>query len=166
MSVRVHATYVFSQPQISGVVAAHNHLALTNPSGSGKSIVVGGVFISQVTAGAVAIMDPLRGYLASSVSGGTLEPASSIGKARSNLSDPVGQIRTNGVTATLGAAWFNSPPLLAIGANSAPFVHQVPAAVPGGIPVTLLPGESTVLRTEAGDTDQRWNLSIAWLEVG
>lgn len=166
MTVRTHPTYVFSQPQIPGVVAAHNHLALTNPSGSGKSIVVGGVFISQVTAGAVAIMDPLRGYLATSVSGGTLELTSAIGRARSTLSDPVGQIRTNGLTATLAAAWFNSPPLLTTGASSAPFVHQVPALVPGGIPVTLLPGESTVLRTEAGDTDQRWNLSIAWLEVG
>lgn len=158
--------YVFSQSQHVGTVAAHNHMALTNPVGSGKVIVVGGVFVSQVAAGAIALVDPLRGWLATGVSGGTLEPASAIGKVKSGLPDPVGQIRTEGLTATLGAAWFNSPPLLAVGAASAPFVHQIPAAVPGGDPITLLSGESTVLRTESGDTNQRWNISIAWLEVG
>lgn len=166
MTVKLLPTYVFSQAQHAGTVAAHNHVALTNPVGSGKVILLGGVFLSQVTAGAVAITDPMRGYLATNVAGGTLEPASATAKVRSTLPDPVGQIRTEGLTATLGAAWFNSPPLLAIGASSAPFVHQIPTSLPGGGSISLLPGESTVLRTESGDTDTMWNISIAWLEVG
>lgn len=89
---------------------------------------------------------------------------STIAKAVSTHPDPVGQIRTGDVTATLGAAWFNSPALRATGASTSGFVHQIPAGLPGGYQITLLPGESTVLRTEVGDTDQRWNLSIAWLE--
>ena len=157
-------TYVFSEPQVPGVVAATNHLALTNPAGSGKVIILGGVFISQVTDGETAAAQPMRGYRATGVSGGTLENVSGIAKAVSTLPDPVGQIRTGNVTATLGAAWFNSPALRATGAATSPFVHQIPAGLPGGYQITLLPGESTVLRTEAGDTDQRWNLSIAWLE--
>lgn len=166
MTTKLYPAYVFSQAQHAGTVAAHNHLSLTNPTGSGKLILLGGVFISQVAAGPVALTDPLRGWLASDVSGGTLQAASAIAKVRSTLSDPTGQIRTEDMTATLGAAWFNSPPLLATGAASGSFVHQVPAALTGAGAITLRPGESTVLRTESGDTDQRWNISIAWLEVG
>lgn len=166
MTVKLFPAYVFSQAQHAGTVAAHNHLALTNPSTSSKLILLGGVFISQVAAGAIAVTDPMRGWLASAVSGGTLQGASAIAKVRSTLPDPVGEIRTEDVTATLGAAWFNSPPLLATGAASGTFVHQVPASLPGAGAITLRPGESTVLRTESGDTDQRWNLSIAWLEAG
>lgn len=165
MTVKLFPAYVFSQAQHAGTVAAHNHVSLTNPTGSGKLIFIGGVFISQVTSGAVAVVDPLRGYLATNVSGGTLQNASAIAKINSTYADPVGQIRTEGMTATLGAAWFNSPPLLTTGAASGAFVHQVPAALPGGGSLTLRPGESTVLRTESGDTDQLWNISIAWLET-
>jgi len=157
--------YVFSQAQHNGTVAAHNHVSLTNPTGSGKVILIAGVFISQVIVGdIVATADPLRGYLATAVSGGTLESASSIGKVRSTMPDPVGEIRTEGMSATLGAAWFNSPPLIGASKGSSPFVHQVPATIAAGT-ITLLPGESTVLRTESGDVDQRWNLSIAWSEL-
>lgn len=168
MTTKLFPAYVFSQATHAGTVAAHNHLALTNPTGSGKLILLGGVFISQVTAGLVGLVDPMRGWLATGVADGTVEAASAIGKFRSTLDNPTGVIRTDAVaiTATLGAPWFNSPPLLSTGAVSGNFVHQIPASLPGGGSLTLRPGESTVLRTESGDTDQRWNLSIAWLEVG
>lgn len=156
--------YVFSQASHAGTVAAHNHLSLTNPIGSGKTILLAGVFISQLTTGPVSATDPLRGYLASSVSGGTLEAASAIGKVRSTMPNSVGEIRTEGMTATLGAPWFNSPTLQATGASTSAFVHQVPATIPAGS-ITLLPGESTVLRTESGSTSTLWNLSIAWSEI-
>jgi hypothetical protein len=157
--------YVFSQAQHAGTVAAENHVALTNPTGSGKVILLGGVFISQViVADITTTVDPMRGWLATAVSGGTLESASSVGKVRSTMPTPVGEVRTGGVTATLGAAWFNSPPLIGASKGSSPFVHQVPATIAAGT-ITLLPGESTVLRTESGDVDQRWNLSIAWSEI-
>jgi hypothetical protein len=157
--------YVFSQAQHTGTAAAHNHVALTNPTGSGKLVLVAGVFISQViVADVVATADPMRGYLATAVSGGTLESTSAIGKMRSTMPNPVGEIRTEGMTATLGAALFNSPPLIGASKGSSPFVHQVPATLPAGS-LTLLPGESMVLRTESGDVDQRWNLSITWSEI-
>lgn len=155
--------YVFSQAAHAGTVAAHNHLSLTNPIGSGKVILLAGVFISQLTTGPVSATDPMRGWLASSVAGGTLEAAASIGKVRSTMPDPAGEVRTEGMTATLGAAWFNSPTLQATGASTSSFIHQVPAAIPAGA-ITLLPGESTVLRTESGSTATLWNLSIAWSE--
>ena len=167
MTVSRFPGYVYSEEEHPGTVGAHNHFVLTNPVGSGKVILIGGVFVSQTTAGAVAGAPPLRGYRATGVpSGGTLVDPADIGKTRSTLDDPVGEVRTEGASVTLGAAWFNSPAVQAIGAASAPFVHQIPAALPGTDPITLYPGESTALRTDAGDTDQRWNISIAWAEVG
>lgn len=156
--------YVYSEAAHPGTVAAENHLALTNPTGSGKVILVAGVFISQVTTGPVSATDPMRGWLATAVSGGTLEAVSTIGKIRSTMPNPVGQIRIAGVSATLGAAWFNSPTLQATGASTSSFIHQVPATIPAGS-LTLLPGESTVLRTDSGSTASLWNLSIAWSEI-
>lgn len=156
--------YVFSDHEIAGVVAANNFIALTNPTGSSKVIFIAGVFISSTTVGAVAVTAPLRGYLATGVSGGTLDPVNTIAKIRSTMPDPVAQIRTDNPAATLGAAWFNSPSLQATGASTSSFIHQVPATIAAGT-LTLLPGESTVIRTESGDVDTRWNISIAWSEL-
>ena len=166
MTVKLFPAYVYSADQITGVATAYNYMALTNPSGSGKVILLGGVFISSTTTGAVGDPPPMRGYLATSVSGGTLAGSSAIAKINSAYSSPVGQIRTGNPTATLGAAWFNSPAINTGASATAPFVHQVPTALPGAGNIVLRPGESTVLRTATGDTDQMWNLSIAWLEVG
>lgn len=156
--------YVFSDHEIAGVAAANNFIALTNPTGNTKVILIAGVFVSSVTVAGVPAAAPLRGYFATAVSGGTLEPSSAIGKVRSNMPNPTGEVRTDNPAATLGAAWFNSPAILSTGLQSAPFVHQIPATTAAGT-LTLLPGESTVLRTESGDTDTRWNISIAWSEI-
>jgi len=169
VTVKRFPGYVFSQAQHAGTVAAHNHLALTNPAGSGKLIIAGGVFISSVIVGdIVTTAEPMRGWFATGVGGGTVEDVDAIGKVKSTLPDPAGVIRTDtvAITGTLGAAWFNSPPLIGASKGSAPFVHQIPTTIPGSDTISLLPGESIVLRTEAGDVDQRWNLSIAWVEVG
>ncbi len=157
--------YVYSRAQTPGVVTPNNFLALYNPLGNTRSLVVAGVFLSSAIVGDItATVDPMRGWLASAISGGTLELAATIGKVRSTMPTPTGQIFINNPTATLGASWFNSPAVLGVAKQASPFVHQIPAAVAGGS-ITLLPGEGTVIRTESGDTDQRWNVSIAWSEV-
>lgn len=156
--------YVYSRAMTTGVVAANNFLSLENPVGSNRTLVIGGVFISSVIVGDItATVDPMRGWLATAISGGTVEGAAAIGKTRSNMPTPTGVIRINNPTATLGASWFNSPPVLGTAKQASPFVHQVPATVLAGS-LQLLPGEGTVIRTETGDTDQRWNVSIAWSE--
>ncbi|WAB09284.1 hypothetical protein SEA_STELLA_44 [Streptomyces phage Stella] len=156
--------YVYSQDQHVGTVGPHIHVALTNPVGSGRIILLSGVFISSVAASATTTLDPMRGWFATNVSGGTLVAAADIGKIRTTMPNPVGEIRIEGATATLGASWFNSPPILATGAAAPGFIHQIPTTIQAGS-LTLLPGESTVLRTADGDTDQRWNISIAWVET-
>lgn len=157
--------YVYSQAEVAGVVAANNFMTLTNPVGSGRTLLFAGAFISSYIVGdTAATITSMRGYRASAVSGGTLQAASTVGKFRTSASDPIGQIRTGGVTATLGTALFNSPPFIGAAKGSSPFVHQVPVPAAGG-PFTLMEGESLVMRTEAGDVDTRWNLSLAWAEV-
>lgn len=157
--------YVYSRAQTPGVDTPNNFLALYNPVGSPRTLVVAGVFISSAIVGDIAATaDPMRGWLATAISGGTLEAQSTIGRVRSSMPTPVGQIFINNPAATLGASWFNSPPILGTAKQASPFVHQIPAAVAGG-PITLMPGEGTVIRTETGDTDQRWNVSIAWSEA-
>lgn len=156
--------YVYSRAMTPGVVAANNFLSLENPVGSNRTIVIAGVFISSVIVGDItATVDPMRGWFATAISGGTVEASSTIGKVRSNMPNPTGVIRINNPTATLGASWFNSPPVLGTAKQASPFVHQVPATLLAGS-LQLLPGEGTVIRTESGDTDQRWNVSIAWNE--
>lgn len=157
--------YVYSSAQLAGVAAANNYLALYNPPGNTRVLVVAGVFISSVIIGDItATVDPMRGWFATAISGGTQELVSTIGKVRSTMPTPTGQIFINNPNATRSASWFNSPPVLGVAKQASPFVHQIPAAVAGG-PITLLPGEGTVIRTESGDVDQRWNVSIAWSEA-
>ena len=158
--------YAYSRAQTAGVAGPNNYVALFNPLGAPipRVITVAGVFISSVIVGDItATVDPMRGWLCTLVSGGTLEATSTIARVRSTMPAPVGQIFINNPVATLGASWFNSPPVLGVAKQASPFVHQIPAAVAGGS-ITLLPGEGTVIRTETGDTDQRWNVSIAWSE--
>ena len=157
--------YVYSQAEVPGVVAANNFMTLTNPVASGKIVVFAGAFISSYIVGDTgATITSMRGYRASAVSGGTLQAASTVGKFQTSQPDPVGQIRTGGVTATLSTALFNSPPFIGAAKGSSPFVHQVPIPPQGGL-FTLMEGESMALRTEVGDVDTRWNLSLAWGEI-
>lgn len=157
--------YVYSQAEIAGVAAANNYMTLTNPLGSGKTIVFAGAFISSFIVGDTgATITSMRGYRATAVSGGTLQAASAIGKFQTSQPTPVGEIRIGNPTATLGTALFNSPPFIGAAKSSVPFVHQVPIPPQGGL-FTLTEGESMVLRAEVGDVDTRWNLSLAWGEI-
>lgn len=159
----ITGVYVYSADSIVGVAAATNYLSLQNPVGSGKTLIFAGAFISSTTAGGTTVTNPMRGFRATLVSGGTLATDAESAKFISTMPDPVGEIRTNNPTATLGAALFNSPPPLSASQGGTP-VHAVP--VPGGTgPFTLAEGEGIVLRQSVGDTDIRWNLSIVWAEA-
>lgn len=158
-------SYVFSRGEQAGLVAATNHMTLFNPSGSGRTLVLGGVFISSIVLADISVAArSMRGYRITAASAGTLALDSEIAKWQTTMTDPVAEVRTGGVTATLGPALFNSPPVLGAGKTASPFVHQVPVPQALG-PFTLVPGEGIVLRTEAGDVDTLWNLSVAWSEI-
>jgi len=159
----IDGVYVYSADEVPGVAAANNYLSLYNPTGSGKLLYVGGIFVSCVTAGGSTVTAPMRGYRATAVSAGTLQAASTIAKFISANPTPIAEIRTGNPTATLGASLFNSPPALSAGSGSTA-VHQV-LIPPNSGPFVLAEGEGLVLRETTGDVDLRWNLSISWAEA-
>lgn len=156
-------TYVFSQDEVAGVAAANNYLTVFNPLGSGKTMIFGAVFISSTTAGGSTVTAPMRGFRITAASAGTLQAASATAKFVSTMPDPVAEVRTGTVTATLGAAMFNVPPPLSA-ANGMAMPYGVLNPYPAQS-FLFAPGEGICLRESTGDVDLRWNLSFVWAEV-
>lgn len=162
-SPAIKGVFVFSTSNVPGVVAANNFLSLFNPIGSGKILSFGSAFISSTAAGSSTETEPMRGFRITTATAGTLQAASASAKFISSEPATVAEVRIGNPTVTLGAAVFNSPPVISA-TNGSTNVHVIP--VPGGLaPFTLVEGEGLVMRTNAGDVDQRWNLSIVWAEI-
>lgn len=159
----ITGVYVFSADEVPGVAAANNYLSLFNPVGSGKSMYVGGAFISCVTAGGSTVTAPMRGFRVTTATGGVLQATSAISKFITANPDSIAEVRTGNPTVTLGAGIFNSPPAISAGSGTTA-VHQV-LIPPNSGPFLLAPGEGIVFRETTSDTDLRWNLSISWAEA-
>lgn len=159
----IDGVYVHSIANTPGVVAANNFLSIFNPLGSGKVLSIGGLFFSSTSAGAASETEPLRMHRISAASAGTLQPDSATVKFQTGQPDPVAEVRIGNPTVTLGSPFVNSPPVITVGSGGTG-VHEVPLP-PGVGPFTCLPGEGVVARTAAGDTDQRWNITVLWAEI-
>jgi len=156
------AAYVYSFANTAGVVAANNFLTLYNPVGSGKTITLGGVFISCSTTGPSNATDPMRGFrISAAPTGGTVQAASTVTKSVSSTAATIADIRIANPTATALTPFFNSPALNS-GAQGTGVVHQI--INPPGTAFLLVPGEGVLLQTATGTTAQRWNVSVAWGE--
>ena len=163
MTVRPSPSYVFSQDAVTNVATAHNYISLFNPVGSGKLVLIGGIFISSTLLTSSSITSSMRGWRTTAASGGTLQADSVTTKAQVQFPDPVAEVRTGNPSCTLTTAFFNSP--APITDKAAP-VHVV-TVPPGTAPFSMPPGNGIALRTEAGiGVGATWNLSIAWAEVG
>ena len=157
-------TYAFSMASTPGVLAANNFLSLFVPAAASFNAIVGGVFVSCTTAAASTETEPMRGFRVTTASAGTLQAASAVSKFISAYPNPGAEVRTANPTVTLGAPFFSSPPAISatVGSTAVHAVQPPPTALGAFI---LQPGEGLVLRTAAGDVDQRWNISIVWSEV-
>lgn len=164
MTVRPSPSYVFSQDAVVNVATANNYMSLFNPVGSGKLILIGGIFISSTLLTSSSITASLRGWRTTAASGGTLQLDSAITKAQMQFPDDIkAEVRTGNPTCTRTTPFFNSP--APITDKAAP-VHVV-TVPPGTAPFSVPPGNGIVLRTEAGiGVGATWNLSVAWAEVG
>lgn len=159
----IKGVYVFSISNIPGVVAANNFMSLFNPVGSGRVLSFGSAFISSTASGGTSVVEPMRGFRITTATGGTLQATLATAKFITSDVDPLAEVRIGNPAVTLGPAVFNSPPVISATVGSTN-VHVIP--VPGGLqPFTLAPGEGIVLRTNAGDVDQSWNLSLVWAEI-
>lgn len=160
----LYGVYTFSVALQSGVVAANNFLSLFNPSGSGKFLVVGGLFLSSYGIGSTTAPEPMRGYRTTAASAGTLANNSTdVVKYDTSYLTPIAEVRTLNPTVTLGSPFFSSPPPLGTGGIGTQFVHSMEPP-PGSGGFILRPGEGIVTRTAAGDIDQYWNITCVWGE--
>lgn len=157
--------YLASINDVPGVAAANNFLALFNPVGSGKKMYYLGAYISTyVASGGSTTRQSMQGHAITASSGGTLMASSAIFKLDSTFVNAAAQVRTGNPTVTVAANVFNSPP--PINTTTTQYVHAVGlgfATIGGG--VIFREGEGVVFTTDAGNTNQTWNLSIGWAET-
>lgn len=161
----ITGAYLFSIENQPGVVASNNFMTIFNPVGSGKVYVVGALFISCVASAATGAVRSMRAYRINALpTGGTTQAASTVCKLDTAYPDTAADIRINNPTVTALQAATNTPPPVTTGAGGGQFVHQLELP-PGAPPFKLRAGEGLVLNVAAGDTDQVWNLSVAWSEI-
>lgn len=161
---QIDGTYILSIANIPGTAAPQTFITLFNPIGSGKSMVVGGMFISTTATAGTSATQPTRIHrISAAPTGGTVVAASDIFKFNTANPNPVAELRINNPTVTLLAPASNTPPPVTIGAGGGQFVHEVDP--PTGTTVIVAPGEGVAVNNSAGDTAQRWNISLAWAEV-
>ena len=161
-SPSVIGRYIYVTDVITGIVAATNHLSITNPVGSGRTVIVARSNVSPYTVNVVgSTVTPMVIYRASSVSAGVTQTAA---KTISSYPAPVAVVRTGAITATLGTAVASFPPLITDKAGGESGTTDLVAAPAGGGNY-LAEGESLVCATTVGDVDQRWILSFSWVEI-
>lgn len=159
------AAFDFSIAKEPGTVAAKNYISIMNPVGSTKLVSLTAIFLSNVSVNPVTSTDPMRGHRITSHSGGVLHTDADVVKLDTASDDPLLEIRTgNPTVGGMGPGFFNSPSIISTGVGGSA-VHTVEPP-PGPVTFRLYPGEGVVVRTEAGDVDQLWNLTIVWGEIG
>lgn len=159
----LRGVYLFSVAEDPGIVAANNFASIFNPVGSGRLVFISALFFSCTSSSAAQETAPMRGFRITTATGGVLAAASSVCKFNSLYPDAAAEVRTGNPAVTLGAAAFNFPPVITAGVGGSD-IHDVTTPA-GSPPFILREGEGIVIRTAAGDTDQRWNYTIAWAEV-
>ena len=161
----IDGVYLFSANDVSGVAATNNFLTLTNPVGSGKVIYMPYVAISSYAyTGGAAISNSMIVSVATAVSGGTNESASIL---KFNAAYPAasGVVRSGNPAATAGPSLIGVPSGFISGSGVAVSLLATLQANAASGTIALTEGNSFLFRTIAGDTDQRWNFTIAWLEI-
>jgi hypothetical protein len=161
----IDGVYLFSMNDVPGVVAANNFLTLTNPVGSGKIMFMPSVIASTYAySGGATTSSSMTVSLATAVSGGTVETTNVIAFS-DTYPAPQGVVRTGNPTATVGPSLVGVPPPFNSGSGVNATIALTLEANGAAGTYKLKEGESFLFRTAAGDVDQRWNITIAWLEI-
>lgn len=156
-------SYAFQIADFAGVASAYNYLALFNPTGSGKTLVIGAMALSSWTNGGITGAGSMVVKRITASSAGTLQADSAVAKFQTAFPDPVAEVRTSNPTVTAGAQILASPPINQNPGTSP--VHQILTA-PGISPLSLAEGEGIVITAAASDVDEKWNIGVVWSEAG
>ena len=144
-----------------GVAAANNHMSLFNPAASGKTLVPLGFVLDSHSIAATTATGSMTIFRTSAASAGTLFAANTVTRFDPSAADPVGELRTgNPTVTTTGRVLIGIAPAIFAGGGGSNPAFITPT---GGFP--LIPaGTGIVFGTASGDTDQRWNLQLTWME--
>ena len=161
--------YIFSIANVSGVTTPNTFITLFNPANSGKTMLLGGAFVSTVNSASSSATAPMRGYrIFAAPTGGTVQTttggSSVVGKFSSIYPDTGMEVRTGNPSVTLGPALWNTPPQVTNGVGGGAFVHIIDVP-PGAGSFSCAPGEGVAVNNAGGTTGQVWNISIAWAEI-
>jgi len=152
--------------EASVVATANNYLSLFNPVGSGKLVTIAQFTAFPYATAAANTTINMDVWRATAISGGTQLAAANISKFDTAQANSITEVRTGNPTATLTGTvpvLAIPPALTAAGAGVSANVVIIP---PSSALFVCRPGEGVVVRMAAGgDTDQRWTLGFAWLEI-
>jgi len=163
MTVKPTIVYTFSLTDVPGVVAANTFASFFNPVGSGKVFAALQVLVQPYATGSTSVASSLALHRITAASGGTAIAASSVNRFDPVHPDPVVQVRTDNPTVTTSGLFVGStaPAVTAGLGNNAPLSIQ---SAPG-VALISYPGTGIAFRTQSGDVDQRWNVSLFWTEL-
>lgn len=147
-----------------GVAASNNFMSVFNPVGSGKAVVFFVAEVKSYAIAAAATAASLTAFRTTAASGGTLIAAADVSRFFTVAPNPVAEVRVNNPSTTnVGLALNAFPPPISTGAGAGSSGNT--AAPSSSAAFTCLPGEGLVVLTTSGDTDQRWDITLTWLEV-
>lgn len=155
--------YLYSLKDAPGVVAPNNFISIFNPVGSGKIHIALTSIVTTYAAAVTSVTQSMHIDRSTSATGGTLVAGSDINRFVTAHPNPVSQVRINNPTvakATVPLTVY--PPPISTGTGSAG--QSVPS--PPGATFVVAPGEGINFSTDAGNTNQIWNITYAWAEVG
>jgi hypothetical protein len=146
-----------------GSVARKNFLSVFNPANSGRAVVFVVSEVRSYAVGEASVASSLTAFRTTAASGGTLIAASDVSRLVTIHPNPVAVVRENNPTTTdIGLNLNAFPPPISTGAGAS---QAGASQAPSGGAFTCLPGEGLVATTLAGDTDQRWDITLTWFEV-
>jgi hypothetical protein len=161
-----HATalFDFSLQRQDSLALGKNFLTVYNPLTSGKTLAMGGIFISYMATNPAPAY-PLRGYrISAEPTGGTLHAESEICRFDTQRFAPSTIIRSNNPTIALGAGFFSAAPGITNGQQASSDIQDVDAPL-GFNPFVVYPGEGIVIRQDFGAVGHFWNISVVWREL-
>lgn len=155
--------YFYSLADLPGVVAANNFLSVFNPLTSPKILVFYQAQIVSYSVGEAQSANSMLINRTSAASGGTQVAASTMPRFLTTWDNPVAEVRhANPTVTTVSPILVGVAPVISVGVGASASSTQ---QGPSGASFVCLPGQGLVMRTAAGDVDQRWNLSFTWAEL-
>lgn len=155
-----NGNYYFTIVDANGQVGAYNFLAIQNPVGSSKIIVVQSIKYSAYAVTATVVRASMQLLRASAISGGVVE--TNICSQDTSLPAATAVLRSTNPTATLDGriTCFPPPSFGSSGRVSAIGDYAMRA----GEDIMLRPGEGLVFMKAAGDISETFNVGFNWSE--